>query len=199
MSMMAQDYVAVCIRETLIKSKGNIKTAQTMLVELAKADERLLLELTKPYLDGIVAHAVNRAVKKADAQSRRTSKPAVRRPVREPVSALEGLVPNVLSGQSVSPERESPAPVKSGGKEAAIVKAMQVRGATKKKLEQSLGSGTLDGLFAQLAKNFEEGQGDTALAPNTINRSSVRKKASQNHVDALHAIAKHTYRTGKKK
>ncbi len=190
---MAQDYLAVCIRETLIKSKGNIKVAQNMLMELAKTDERLLLELTKPYLGGIVAHALNRVVKKADAKA---MKPAVKRPLRQPVSALDGLVADVMSGQSVV----SPPPVKAkSGKQKAIEQALKVQRSTKEKLQKSVGASTLDGLFAQLAKNFEEGQGEETSAPNTIKYSSARKKASQNHVDALHAIAKHKYRTGKKK
>jgi hypothetical protein len=63
---MSQEYAARYVREVLVKTKGNLKHAESVILELVKSDEQLLYGLTKPYLGGIVAHAIQRASKKQD-------------------------------------------------------------------------------------------------------------------------------------
>lgn len=196
-----QAYVDTCIREVLAKSKGNVKMAQTLLGELALTDERLLLGLTKPYLGGIVAHAVDRTIKKALTPHAPRKSGYIQRKEQKLETALDGLVSDVLSGKSVYTPPSVPVQKKKpASKQEIIAQALQTQRNTRAKLEQTMGAGTLDGLFAQLAKNFEEGQNtDEAVAPNTVKKTAHKAspKVSNRHVEALHTIAKHKYRVKK--
>ena len=56
---MAQTYLENRIAEALKKSRGNKTRARQNLASMAIEDDQLLLALTKPHLNAIVAHAVS--------------------------------------------------------------------------------------------------------------------------------------------
>jgi len=55
---MAETYLENRIAEALRKSKGSQTKARQLLASMAIEDDQLLLALTKPHLNAIVAHAV---------------------------------------------------------------------------------------------------------------------------------------------
>lgn len=55
---MAQTYLENRIAEALKKSKGNQTKARQLVASMAIEDDQLLLALTKPHLNALVAHAV---------------------------------------------------------------------------------------------------------------------------------------------
>lgn len=56
---MAQTYLENRIAEALKKSKGSQTKARQLLTSMAIEDDQLLLAMTKPHLNAIVAHAIN--------------------------------------------------------------------------------------------------------------------------------------------
>lgn len=55
---MAQTYLDNRIAEAIKKSKGSQTKARQLLTSMAIEDDQLLLALTKPHLNAIVAHAI---------------------------------------------------------------------------------------------------------------------------------------------
>ncbi len=51
------------IREILEKAKGQAKLTEQAVRTLIERDHKFLLELVTPYLDGIIAHSIDRARK----------------------------------------------------------------------------------------------------------------------------------------
>ena len=56
---MSRTYSTDKIKEALKTARGNATTAQQLIIAQALQDPRLLTELVKPHMKGIVAHAVN--------------------------------------------------------------------------------------------------------------------------------------------
>lgn len=59
---MSREYSIVKIKEVLHATRGNAVKARQMVIAQAMEDPKLLKELVKPHMVGIVAHAVNRVV-----------------------------------------------------------------------------------------------------------------------------------------
>lgn len=56
---MAQGYVEERARQALVKARGNRAEATRLLVRLAGADQKLLAELTRPFLGAIANQAID--------------------------------------------------------------------------------------------------------------------------------------------
>ena len=56
---MSRTYSTDKIKEALKTARGNATTAQQLIIAQALQDPKLLTELVKPHMKGIVAHAVN--------------------------------------------------------------------------------------------------------------------------------------------
>ena len=69
---MTRDYSAAKIEEALKTAKGNSQIAQKLIIAKAIQDPKLLIELVKPHLTGIVGHAVNHVIKKQQTKSQNT-------------------------------------------------------------------------------------------------------------------------------
>jgi len=67
---MSREYANAKIKEALETAKGNTQVAQKLMIAKAMQDPKLLIELVRPHMTGIVAHAVNHVVKE-------TSKPEI--------------------------------------------------------------------------------------------------------------------------
>lgn len=63
---MSREYADKRIAEALRLSKGNATKARQQIIAWTNEDPKLLLALTKPHLTGIVAHAINRVVHRAE-------------------------------------------------------------------------------------------------------------------------------------
>lgn len=59
---MSREYTVAKIKEALHATRGNAAQAQQLIIEKAMEDPKLLRELVKPHMVGIVAHAVGRVV-----------------------------------------------------------------------------------------------------------------------------------------
>lgn len=59
---MSREYSTKKIKEALAANKGNAANARNQVITIAMEDNRLLKELVKPHMIGIVAHAVDRVV-----------------------------------------------------------------------------------------------------------------------------------------
>lgn len=125
---MSQEYAARYVQEILVKSKGNVKHAETVVMELVKTDEELLYGLTRPYLGGIVAHAVQRASKK---------QPLPDMPMQE--WEPKKVRPSEALHRNPQPTASTP------------TKKPQI------KRSRKIASGQMDGLMAQLEKNIGSG------------------------------------------
>ena len=59
---MSRDYSTNKIKQALEATRGHAGQARQMVIAQAMEDPKLLRELVKPHMVGIVAHAVNRVV-----------------------------------------------------------------------------------------------------------------------------------------
>ena len=71
---MSREYSTAKIKEALKTAKGNTQIAHKLIVAQAMQDPKLLTELVKPHMTGIVAHAVNHVA------SDKTKPEAVKKP-----------------------------------------------------------------------------------------------------------------------
>lgn len=98
---MAQTYLENRIAEALKKSRGNQTRARQNLASMAIEDDQLLLALTKPHLNAIVAHAVSHY---ADAIKKKKNSEDDAPPVPETPKGAEGFgidLLKALGGQNV--------------------------------------------------------------------------------------------------
>ena len=65
---MSREYAESRIREALKLSRGNATKARQQIIAWTTEDARLLQALARPHLTGIVAHAVNRVINRADEE-----------------------------------------------------------------------------------------------------------------------------------
>lgn len=63
--MSVAEYAAEKVRTALIQTKGNSRKAQRLLITACARDPKLLMGLVGPYMQGIVAHAVQRQLGRA--------------------------------------------------------------------------------------------------------------------------------------
>lgn len=83
---MAQTYLENRIDEALRKSKGNQTKARQLVTSMALEDDQLLLALSKPHLNAIVAHAISHhasVAKKKKTKSADDDIPAVPKGVKD--------------------------------------------------------------------------------------------------------------------
>lgn len=60
---MSREYSASKIKQALHATRGNAVKARQMVIAQAMEDPKLLRELVKPHMTGIVAHAVSRVIR----------------------------------------------------------------------------------------------------------------------------------------
>lgn len=89
--MSASDYAAEKVRTALIQSKGDGRAAQRLLVGACARDPKLLFGLVGPYLQGIVAHAVQRQLGRAAKDFAGSSGGRASRPANEPALTREAM------------------------------------------------------------------------------------------------------------
>ncbi len=82
---MTQDYVISKIKQALENSRGNETKARQQIIAWTYEDTKLLHDLAKPHMTGIIAHAISR-VKRMQERGEKTIKPE---PVPGPVSDPE--------------------------------------------------------------------------------------------------------------
>ena len=73
---MSREYSTAKINEALKTAKGNPQVAHKLIIAQAMQDTKLLTELVKPHMTGIVAHAVNRIARGAEKPEALTKQPA---------------------------------------------------------------------------------------------------------------------------
>lgn len=85
--MALDSYASKKVMKALADTAGDRKAAQKLLVQQAAADPRLLMALAKPFLSGIVGHAVQQAPQDAARAAR---------PARKPMSKPRALTAEAL-------------------------------------------------------------------------------------------------------
>ncbi len=109
---MADDaYVSGKIREALARSAGDQKLAQRLLLGWCAGDGKLLLGLVRPFLAGIVAHAVQRATGRAAAGPNRALTPQA---LDTLVGQLGRTIGTTTPPRGMSALLEAPMPTKAG-------------------------------------------------------------------------------------
>lgn len=63
---MSRKYLEDKIKDALVLAGGNSAKAQKLIIQWAQEDQQLLLQLSKPHLKGVTAHAVGRVVTQMD-------------------------------------------------------------------------------------------------------------------------------------
>ena len=87
---MSSSYVEKRLLEALSLSNGNLAKARKLIGEWCVQDQRLLYELSRPHMTGIIAHAMDRVVShkfRSDAEKETAPATATRR-VELPSSAI---------------------------------------------------------------------------------------------------------------
>ena len=82
---MSQDYVISKIKQALKIARGNETKARQQIIAWTYEDTKLLHDLAKPHMTGIIAHAISR-VKRMEERGEDTIKPE---PVSTPISDPE--------------------------------------------------------------------------------------------------------------
>jgi hypothetical protein len=116
---MRSEEVELKIREAVALGRGDKQAAARVLLSMCDRDERLLRELVKPFLSGILFHAVERLMKTmspADLRSKAGPKPA--KPQEVPKDMLDKLVDAL--GQNIPVGKPRAAKTKSGDPDEAI-------------------------------------------------------------------------------
>ena len=83
--MPLDSYASQKVRKALAETSGDRKAAHRLMLQWASADPRLLMALARPFLSGIVGHAVQQAPAEAAA-----------RPARKPMSKPRALSAEAL-------------------------------------------------------------------------------------------------------
>ena len=86
------------VREAVVAARGDGPRAVSLLMKAAQQDPALLYAVTAPYLQGILFHAVQEALKKLKSAAKTKASPRQRELPREAMDALiEGLRENIPS------------------------------------------------------------------------------------------------------
>jgi hypothetical protein len=86
------------VREAVVAARGDGPRAVSLLMKAAQQDPALLYAVTAPYLQGILFHAVQEALKKLKGAAKAKASPRQRELPREAMDALiEGLRQNIPS------------------------------------------------------------------------------------------------------
>lgn len=133
---MAQTYLENRIAEALKKAKGNQTRARQNLASMAIEDDQLLLALTRPHLNAIVAHAIGHY---ADGVKKKKSGGDDLPPVPKGVKDQEGFgldLLKALGGQNVPKfGKEEAAPrigkIKASEQHVSALKLMASKSKTK--------------------------------------------------------------------
>ena len=112
---MSKDYVEGRIKEALKQAGGNATKARQQIIAWTYEDSKLLHDLTKPHLTGIVAYNVERVM---SGRSAPVEQPAPEKPKAEPVTGedfgMEILKAVAAQGASVFGLEGGGAPQKRG-------------------------------------------------------------------------------------
>ena len=87
---MAEDPIEKTLRAVVLKSGGDSSVAVRILTQLVERDPNLLAAMTRPYLPGILQHAIDRTMKRAGVK--KTAPKAVAKPRELPSSQLDTIV-----------------------------------------------------------------------------------------------------------
>ncbi len=84
---MSSSYVEQRLLEALSASNGNLAKARKLIGEWCAQDQRLLYELSRPHMTGIIAHAMDRVVShKFRSETEKENPPSATRRVELPSS-----------------------------------------------------------------------------------------------------------------
>ena len=126
------------IQEALVLGRGDVSKAVRALQDLCAKDERLLRALVQPFLPGILAHAIQKAVGAAGGTVRQAGQPIAapqvvqkngltvvrgqsgRRPQAVPTSVLDALLDKLGQDLPVK-QAEAPKRPRSGADIAAMI------------------------------------------------------------------------------
>lgn len=93
---MTRSYMKSRVLEALEKNKGDAAQAQRQLLQQAKDDPRLLLEIAEPHLRGIIAYAIDWVARSEDTD---TAAPAREVSVAE-LDAMGAALAESIAGNS---------------------------------------------------------------------------------------------------
>jgi hypothetical protein len=92
-SGVAEDPIEKKLRAVVLKANGDAGLAVRILNQLVERDPALLATLTRPYLPGILQHAIDRTMKRAGVARRATPKaPAKAKPRELPAAQLDHIL-----------------------------------------------------------------------------------------------------------
>lgn len=80
---MSTEYSDRRIRDILTKVNGNAKLAEQAIMNLLTRDPNFVLSLVEPYLNGIIAHAIDRARKGTGIKEPATKKTVAQEPLHK--------------------------------------------------------------------------------------------------------------------
>ncbi len=126
------NYAEAKIKEALAKSGGNATQAHRLLIALVNNDDRLLRGLSGPFINGIIAHAIQRSGGgKVVPQPKRPAAPAKLTPeaMDKILLRLGGGMPNPatkVGGQS-QPAQLQPAVMPEAPKPTSVREAIEAR------------------------------------------------------------------------
>lgn len=86
---MSTDYADRKVKDILTKANGQGKLAEQGIRTLIDKDHKFLLSLVTPYLDGVVAHAVERARKQTQLKEPPVAKPAAKPKEKLPIKTIK--------------------------------------------------------------------------------------------------------------
>lgn len=115
---MRIEEVELKIREAVALGRGDKQAAARVLLGMCDRDERLLRELVKPFLSGILFHAVERMMKTMAPADLRTKSTKQAPPREVPKDMLDKLVDAL--GQQIPVGKPRAAKAKPGDPEEAI-------------------------------------------------------------------------------
>lgn len=118
--IMSGSYKREKIRDALVNNKGNANLAKAVLIRQLASDDKLLRELVAPFIDGIVAHAI-------EHYARAHGVPLVRQsPGAKPKPVPQMLAPEQLDAV-VAAMHKNAGPQDSAGLEGLLSKPDRAR------------------------------------------------------------------------
>jgi len=122
---MSRDYAEKKIKEALHVNRGNEAKARAQVIAWAMQDQRLLTELVKPHMVGIVAHAIGRVASgKTDPQA--VPSPEVKAELDQGDSFGMDILKTIAGGDTAQFGQESYGrPVKKQGASQQHIDAIQ--------------------------------------------------------------------------